>query len=135
MNIPGIGSLDNDDFCVDTLTIVNVSHCTIVMFVQPKDLEVTVSDAERDVWPLPTSSEQLKLLCLEHVFQSYKAVEHGQPTPYSGIDIRCQITEVKRQRASMHALVHLADNQTNTPAAEQTNCLHLVGFRLLCNKM
>lgn len=50
------------------------------MFVQPEDLEVSLPDAERDMQPLPKSSEDLKHLCLEqHVVQSYETVKRGQP--------------------------------------------------------
>lgn len=50
------------------------------MFVQPEDLEVSLPDAERDMRPLPTSSEDLKCLCLEqHVVQPNKTVKRGQP--------------------------------------------------------
>jgi len=119
-NIPGIGILDNDDFCEDTLTGADTSHRTNVMFVQPQNLEVTLPDAERDMRPLPTSSEDLKRLCLEqHVVQPYKTVKRGQPAPRPEIDISCQNTDVQRQRGVIHALVRRADDQANMPADEQ----------------
>lgn len=120
-NIPGIGILDNDDFCEDTLTGADTSHRTNVMFVQPENLEVSLPDADRDIRPLPTSSEDLKRLCMkQHVIQPYKTVKRGQPAPRPEIDIRCQNTDVQRQRGVIHALVRLADDQENIPADEQT---------------
>ena len=123
-NIPGIGILDNDDFCEETLTGADTSHCTDVMFVQPENLEVSLPDADRDSRPLPTtstSSEDLKCLCMKQQFiQPYKTVKRGQPAPRPEIDIRCQNTDVQRQRGVIHALVRLADDQENIPADEQT---------------
>ena len=77
-NISGTGILDNDDFCEDTLIGSNMSYNTDVMSVRPENLEVTISDSERDMQPLPTSPEDLKLLYLEqHPVQSCRTVSVG----------------------------------------------------------
>ena len=121
-NISGIGILDNDDFCEDTLTGADTSHRTNVMFVQPESLEVSLPDADRDIQPLSTTStspEDLKRLCMkQHVIQPYTTVKHGQPAPLPEIDIRCQNIDVQRRCCVIHALVHLADDQEIIPTDE-----------------
>ena len=97
-NTPGIGILDNDDFCKDTLTGGNTSHRTNVMFVQPEDLEMMVTDTDTNTQPLPANSQDLKRLCMDHhLVEPNETVKRGQLTPRLEIDITCQNTRVQRK--------------------------------------
>ena len=112
LGYPATAILDNDDFCVDTLTGVNTSHRTNVMFVQPNIIAGNDSNKHCDKLPPKCKPQDLKNISLNaHKVQPYKTFKCGQPAVRPAIDIIADTAQlaVQRQTAYIHSLARLDD--------------------------